>query len=82
MYCCSFLVLSSAASALIPPYWMSEPPNSAVFSNSSGLRLDCSAGGAPSPVVEWFQEDQIITRSLNGLRIILENGTMVFPPFR
>ena len=67
---------------LLPPFWISQPPNSAVFSNSTGLRLECSAGGDPAPVVEWFQEDAVITRSLNGLRVLLDNGTMVFPPFR
>ena len=74
--------LATTPLPLLPPFWISQPPTSALFSNSTGLRLECSAGGDPAPVVEWFQEDAVITRSLSGLRVLLDNGTMIFPPFR
>lgn len=64
------------------PEFSFEPPNEAVFSNSTGLRLDCVASGLPRPVIEWYQEDQIITHNLHGLRVVLANGSLVFPPFR
>ncbi len=35
------------------PRWVTEPPNRADFSNSTGLRLECAAEGRPQPTVEW-----------------------------
>ena len=64
------------------PRWLSEPPREAVFSNSTGLRLDCSAVGDDGVDIEWLQQDQVITRDLHGLRMVMKNGTLVFPPFR
>ena len=54
----------------------------AQFSNSSGLRLECLATGEPPPTIEWYQEDELITHNLHGLRIVVQNGSLLFPPFR
>lgn len=64
------------------PIWRIEPPRSAVFSNSTGARVECVATGAPPPTVEWYKEDQLITHNIHGLRIVMTNGTLVFPPFK
>ena len=64
------------------PMWRIEPPRSAVFSNSTGARVECVATGTPPPTVEWYQEDQLITHNIHGLRIVMTNGTLVFPPFK
>jgi len=67
------------------PKWLSEPPNEATFSNSSGLRLDCVASGQPHPAVTWYQRDRPLRpdeEESNDLRLVMPNGTLVFPPFR
>ena len=64
------------------PQWRIEPPKAAVFSNSSGARVECVAFGSPNPTIEWYQEDNLITHNLHGLRIVMANGSLVFPPFR
>ena len=63
------------------PQWRIQPPNQITFSNSSGARLECLASGNPPPSVEWFQEDQLITQNLHGIRMVMPNGSLVFPPF-
>ena len=65
-----------------PPQWRIEPHNVATFSNSTGVRLECLATGDPPPTVEWYQEDQLITHNLHGLRVVMPNGSLVFPPFK
>ena len=65
------------------PIWRIEPPRHAVFSNSSGARLECVALGEPPPTIEWYQTDsRLITRNLHGLRLVMANGTLIFPPFK
>ena len=63
------------------PQWRTQPPNEITFSNSTGARLECLASGNPSPSVEWFQEDQLISQNLHGIRMVMPNGSLVFPPF-
>ena len=63
------------------PQWCTQPPNEITFSNSTGARLECLASGNPSPSVEWFQEDQLISQNLHGIRMVMPNGSLVFPPF-
>lgn len=73
---------SSSDASGASPRWRLQPPNWATFSNSSGLRLECVATGDPPPTVEWFQEDQLITHNLHGLRVVMPNGSLVFPRFK
>ena len=39
------------------PRFLREPPQNAVFTNSSGLSIDCLGEGAPSPRVSWAKQD-------------------------
>ena len=64
------------------PIWRIEPPRTEVFSNSTGARVECVAAGMPPPSIEWYQDDQLITHNIHGLRIVMTNGTLVFPPFK
>ena len=65
------------------PQWRSQPPaNQITFSNSTGARLECLASGNPPPSVEWFQEDQLISQNLHGIRMVMPNGSLVFPAFK
>ena len=63
------------------PQWRIQPPNTVTFSNSTGARLECVASGNPAPSIEWFQEDQLISQNLHGIRMVMPNGSLVFPPF-
>jgi len=54
-----------------------------VFSNSSGGRLDCAAEGSPDPRVEWILgSDGSPVVPVPGARVVMANGSLVFPPFR
>ena len=65
------------------PRFTLEPPSQLVFSNSSGGRLDCAAEGSPDPRVEWILgSDGSPVVPVPGARVIMANGSLVFPPFR
>lgn len=64
------------------PQWRVQPGNEINFSNSTGARLECVASGNPPPSVEWFQEDELISQNLHGIRMVMPNGSLVFPPFK
>jgi hypothetical protein len=65
------------------PRFTLEPPSQLVFSNSSGGRLDCAAEGSPHPRVEWvLGSDGSPVVPVLGARVVMANGTLVFPPFR
>lgn len=66
----------------IAPQWQVQPANEVIFSNSTGARLECSASGHPPPLVEWFQEDELISQNLHGIRVVMPNGSLVFPAFK
>ena len=63
------------------PQWTVQPPNEMSFSNSTGTKLECMASGDPLPTIEWFQEDQLIVENLHGLRVVMPNGSLIFPAF-
>jgi hypothetical protein len=63
------------------PVFVGEPPPKVEFTNSSGGRVDCSARGNPEPTVEWLGADNLAVSSIPGIRIVLDNGSIYFPPF-
>jgi len=63
------------------PVFVSEPPSKMEFTNSTGGRIDCSARGNPAPNVEWLGPDNLPLTSIPGIRIVLSNGSIYFPPF-
>ena len=63
------------------PVFVSEPPSKMEFINSTGGRVDCSARGNPTPNVEWLGPDNLPVTSIPGIRIVLGNGSIYFPPF-
>ncbi|XP_034948275.1 Down syndrome cell adhesion molecule-like protein Dscam2 isoform X1 [Chelonus insularis] len=64
------------------PVFVLEPPSTLVFSNTTGSQLSCSAHGSPTTHVTWITSpDQRIVTAVPGLRQLLGNGTLYFPPF-
>ncbi|XP_076279934.1 Down syndrome cell adhesion molecule 3 isoform X5 [Lasioglossum baleicum] len=64
------------------PVFVLEPPSTLVFSNTTGSQLSCSAHGSPTPHVTWITSpDQRPVTAVPGLRQLLGNGTLYFPPF-
>ena len=63
------------------PQWTVQPPNEVSFSNSTGTKLECMASGKPLPTIEWLQEDELIAQNLHGLRMVMPNGSLIFPAF-
>ncbi|XP_066587504.1 cell adhesion molecule Dscam1 isoform X2 [Prorops nasuta] len=64
------------------PVFVLEPPSTLVFSNTTGSQLSCSAHGSPTPHVTWITSpDQRTVTAVPGLRQLLGNGTLYFPPF-
>ncbi|XP_069692741.1 cell adhesion molecule Dscam2-like [Periplaneta americana] len=63
------------------PMFLSEPPSKVEFTNSSGGRVDCSARGNPAPLVEWHGADNLHVSSIPAVRVVLNNGSIYFPPF-
>ncbi|XP_046477031.1 cell adhesion molecule Dscam1 isoform X1 [Neodiprion pinetum] len=82
-----FLLLLSACSFELAvgqqgPFFIQEPPSTLVFSNTTGSQLSCSAHGSPTPHVTWTTSpDQRPVTAVPGLRQLLGNGTLYFPPF-
>ncbi|XP_064091662.1 cell adhesion molecule Dscam1-like [Macrobrachium nipponense] len=65
------------------PVIVEEPENRVDFSNSTGANLHCSVRGRPKPTVVWVRaEDGTAIGDVPGLRKVLANGTLIFPPFR
>ncbi|KAH9368878.1 hypothetical protein HPB48_004377 [Haemaphysalis longicornis] len=50
------------------------------FSNSTGASLNCGALGQPAPRISWLREGAELV-PLEGLLVVLPNGTLHFPPF-
>ncbi|CAH2108338.1 unnamed protein product [Euphydryas editha] len=61
---------------------MKEPPNRVDFSNTTGAVVECAARGSPAPDVIWVRADGTAVGDVPGLRQVLPNGNLVFPPFR
>lgn len=43
--------------------------------------MECTAKGNPVPTVDWLAADGGSVASISGIRHVLENGTIYFPPF-
>lgn len=86
MFLCSvfvtFLVLVSAEDDTVGPVFVREPPNRVDFSNTTGAVVECSARGSPPPEIIWVRADGTAVGDVPGLRQVLANGNLVFPPFR
>ena len=63
------------------PRFTYEPPSFHIFSNNTGGSLACSAQGIPNPRLSWVDGQENVVRTVPGLRHVLENGTIIFPPF-
>nr|XP_037870610.1 Down syndrome cell adhesion molecule-like protein Dscam2 isoform X23 [Bombyx mori] len=66
----------------IGPIFMKEPPNRVDFSNTTGATVECAARGSPTPDIIWVRADGTTVGDVPGLRQVLPNGNLLFPPFR
>lgn len=64
------------------PMFIREPPNRVDFSNTTGAVVECTARGNPQPEIIWVRSDGTAVGDVPGLRQVLANGNLVFPPFR
>ncbi|XP_025152772.1 Down syndrome cell adhesion molecule-like protein Dscam2 isoform X23 [Harpegnathos saltator] len=64
------------------PVFVKEPPNRVDFSNGTGAVVECQARGNPQPDIIWVRADGTAVGDVPGLRQVLPNGNLVFPPFR
>uniref|UniRef100_T1IJ01 Ig-like domain-containing protein n=1 Tax=Strigamia maritima TaxID=126957 RepID=T1IJ01_STRMM len=64
------------------PIFIHEPTHHVDFSNSTGTRLQCSARGNPTPNIRWLLSDNFEALPVERVRLVLDNGTLIFPPFR
>ncbi|XP_046388214.1 Down syndrome cell adhesion molecule-like protein Dscam2 isoform X11 [Ischnura elegans] len=64
------------------PVFIREPPNRLDFSNTTGAEVECSARGNPQPEIIWVRSDGTAVGDVPGLRQVLPNGNLAFPPFR
>lgn len=55
------------------------PPGQVDFSNNTGARIECRAGGAAT--VTWVAPDLTPVSNITGLRRVYPDGTLVFSPF-
>lgn len=80
----SVAAVASAATEddTVGPIFIREPQNRVDFSNSTGAVVECKARGNPPPEIIWVRSDGTAVGEVPGLRQILANGNLVFPPFR
>lgn len=64
------------------PVFLKEPVNRIDFSNSTGAVVECRASGNPAPEIIWVRSDGTAVGDVPGLRQVLSNGNLVFPPFQ
>lgn len=64
------------------PTFVTEPINKIDFSNSTGAEIECRASGNPPPEIIWVRSDGTAVGNVPGLRQVMANGNLVFPPFR
>ncbi|XP_011645364.1 Down syndrome cell adhesion molecule-like protein Dscam2 isoform X9 [Pogonomyrmex barbatus] len=72
----------SAEDVSMGPVFVKEPPNRIDFSNGTGAVVECQARGNPQPDIIWVRSDGTAVGDVPGLRQVLPNGNLVFPPFR
>ncbi|XP_022258397.1 Down syndrome cell adhesion molecule-like protein Dscam2, partial [Limulus polyphemus] len=63
------------------PKFLVEPLNLIEFSNDTGGSAHCATNGYPSPRIQWITENGEDVTHVPGLRHVLPNGTLYFPPF-
>ncbi|XP_075742812.1 cell adhesion molecule Dscam1-like [Rhipicephalus microplus] len=63
------------------PRFTLEPPHRLEFSNASGGELRCEALGEPAPLLVWATADSVPVTVVPGVRVLAEDGALVFPPF-
>ncbi|KAL1475643.1 hypothetical protein MTO96_019299 [Rhipicephalus appendiculatus] len=63
------------------PGFTLEPPHRLEFSNASGGELRCEAHGEPPPLLVWATADSVPVTVVPGVRVLAEDGALVFPPF-
>ncbi|XP_024939105.1 Down syndrome cell adhesion molecule-like protein Dscam2 isoform X42 [Cephus cinctus] len=85
----ALLLLASAAITSVfaedesmGPVFIKEPPNRVDFSNGTGAVVECHARGNPQPDIIWVRGDGSAVGDVPGLRQVMPNGNLVFPPFR
>lgn len=64
------------------PVFLKEPVNRIDFSNSTGAVVECRASGNPASEIIWVRSDGTAVGDVPGLRQVLSNGNLVFPPFQ
>ncbi|XP_068899415.1 cell adhesion molecule Dscam1 isoform X11 [Tenebrio molitor] len=77
-----FVLGANAEDDTSGPVFVREPPNRIDFSNTTGAVVECSAHGNPTPDIIWVRSDGTAVGDVPGLRQVLANGNLVFPPFR
>lgn len=78
----TLLVSALAEDDTVGPVFVREPHNRVDFSNTTGAVVECSASGNPPPEIIWVRADGTAVGDVPGLRQVLANGNLVFPPFR
>ncbi|XP_071517137.1 cell adhesion molecule Dscam2-like [Panulirus ornatus] len=63
------------------PTFSQEPPRHLHFTNTTGATINCVAQGAPTPTITWTLHQGRQLQQVEGLREVLANGSLVFPPF-
>lgn len=76
------LTACKAEDDTVGPVFVREPNNRVDFSNTTGAVVECSASGKPPPEIIWVRSDGTAVGDVPGLRQVLANGNLVFPPFR
>ncbi|XP_038065482.1 Down syndrome cell adhesion molecule homolog isoform X2 [Patiria miniata] len=76
------LPVAGDSSQLIGPQFVAVPPPRVDFAHNGGAQLVCSAYGEPAPTIQWvLAADDSPVEEVAGLRLVTENGTLIFPPF-
>ncbi|CAL4158223.1 unnamed protein product, partial [Meganyctiphanes norvegica] len=77
----SLSTLGSTSTGIDDLKLVQEPPESVVFTNSSGAAVNCVADGASTPTIRWTTADGRTLHEVPGLLNVLTNGTLEFPAF-
>lgn len=63
------------------PSFTLEPPHWVEFSNTSGGEVRCEADGEPPPRLVWITADGSPVVPAPGVRLLADDGALVFPAF-